>query len=67
MITAWSPPRTVRARTSVGPILRKLAMIVLLFGVVFTHGLHAESIKGHLVTSAAALAVLSTEVGDSDH
>ncbi|MCX5257331.1 hypothetical protein OOK27_24945 [Streptomyces canus] len=31
-----------------------LAMAVLLFGVVFTHGLHVESGEGHLVTSAAA-------------
>jgi hypothetical protein len=44
----------VRARASVGPSLRVLAMAVLLFGVVFTHGLHVDSVKGHLVTSAAA-------------
>lgn len=31
-----------------------LALAVLLFGVVFTHGLHAESNKGHLVTREAA-------------
>ncbi|MEV6406081.1 hypothetical protein AB0M58_24460 [Streptomyces bobili] len=38
-----------------------LALAVLLFGVVFTHGLHAESVKGHLVTSAAASAHTSSE------
>ncbi|GCB44005.1 hypothetical protein SNL152K_1290 [Streptomyces sp. NL15-2K] len=36
-----------------------LAMAVLLFGVVFTHGLHGESVKGHLATSAAAPALVS--------
>jgi hypothetical protein len=37
-----------------------LAMAVLLFGVVFTHGLHVENVKEHLVTSAAAPAQMST-------
>ncbi|WP_405522230.1 hypothetical protein OG426_03480 [Streptomyces canus] len=38
-----------------------LAMAVLLFGVVFTHGLHVESVKGYLVTSAAAPAQVPSE------
>ncbi|MFE9444668.1 hypothetical protein ACFYO2_38135 [Streptomyces sp. NPDC006602] len=38
-----------------------LAMAVLLFGVVFTHGLHVENVKGHLVTSAAAPAQVLSE------
>jgi hypothetical protein len=38
-----------------------LAMAVLLFGVVFTHGLHVESGEGHLVTSAAAPARVHSE------
>ncbi|MEV1069866.1 hypothetical protein [Streptomyces sp. NPDC050263] len=36
-------------------------MAVLLSGVVFTHGLSAESVKGHLVTSAAAPAAAAHE------
>lgn len=61
MITAWSLPRLVRARASAGPLLRVLAMVVLLFGVVSAHGLSAESAAGHLVTSAAAPVVPSHE------
>jgi hypothetical protein len=51
----------MRARVSAGPLLRVSAMAVLLFGVVFTHGLSAESIKGHLVTSAVAPAAAAHE------
>ncbi|MFF7794601.1 hypothetical protein [Streptomyces sp. NPDC007991] len=54
MMTAWSLPRLVRARASAGSLLRVLAMVVLLFGVVSAHGLSAESTEGHLVTSAVA-------------
>ncbi|MEU0170565.1 hypothetical protein ABZ214_34815 [Streptomyces iakyrus] len=31
-----------------------LGLAVLLFGIVFTHAVHAEGVKGHLVTSSAA-------------
>jgi 3-polyprenyl-4-hydroxybenzoate decarboxylase len=61
MITAWSAPQMVRVRASAGPSLRLLAMAVLLFGVVFTHGLHVEGVQGHLVTSAAASAHMVSE------
>ncbi|WP_086560863.1 hypothetical protein [Streptomyces africanus] len=54
MITAWSLPRLVRARASAGPLLRVLAMVVLLFGIVSAHGLSAEGTEGHLATSAVA-------------
>lgn len=50
----------VRARASAGLLPRVLLMAVLLFGVVFTHGLHAESVQGHLVTSATAPAHVSS-------
>lgn len=53
MITAWSPRRIARNRVSAG-LPRVLALAVLLFGVLFAHGVHAEGIKGHLSTSAAA-------------
>ncbi|EFL36537.1 predicted protein [Streptomyces viridochromogenes DSM 40736] len=59
MITAWSPRRIVRARTGAGPLLRVLALAVLLFGVLVTHGVHAESVTGHLSTSATAFAAPS--------
>ncbi len=51
----------VRARVSAGSLLRVSAMAVLLFGVVFTHGMSAESVTGHLVTSAAAPAATAHE------
>lgn len=53
MITAWSPPRMLWARAAAGRLLRVLGLAVLLFGVVFTHGLHAEGVPGHSVTSSA--------------
>lgn len=67
MITAWSPPHLVRARASAGPLLRVLAMAVLLFGVLFAHGPygphgpHVESVKGHLVTSAPVPAYVPSD------
>lgn len=51
----------VRARAVAGPWLRVLAMAGLLFGVVFTHGLHAESVNGLLVTSATVPANVSPD------
>jgi hypothetical protein len=60
MITAWSPSRMVRAR-SAGPVLRVLALAVLLFGIVVTHGVHAESVSGHLSVSATTPAALSDD------
>ncbi|MEU9572420.1 hypothetical protein AB0D62_21635 [Streptomyces massasporeus] len=54
MVTAWSPRRIVRTRSGAGPLLRVLAMAVILFGVLVTHGVHVESVKGHLSTSATA-------------
>ncbi|MGW0840976.1 hypothetical protein ACWD26_12550 [Streptomyces sp. NPDC002787] len=60
MITAWPLPRIVRARASAGP-LRVLGLAVLLFGVVFTHAVNAESIHGHMVTSAVAPATMSPD------
>src|SRR3954447_21139210 len=53
MIATWSPRCIARARISAG-LPRALTLAVLLFSVLFAHGLHAEGIKGHLSTSAAA-------------
>jgi hypothetical protein len=61
MITAWSLPRIVHARASAGTLLRVLGLAVLLFGVVFTHAVNVESVKGHMVTSAVAPAAVSPE------
>lgn len=69
MITAWSPTHLVRARASAGPLLRVLAMAVLLFGVLLAHGPygphvpHVESVRGHLVTSAPVPAYVSSDGG----
>ena len=51
----------VRARASAGPLLRVLAIAVLLFGVVFTHSVNVEGVKGHLVTSATVPAAVLPE------
>ncbi|SER11630.1 hypothetical protein SAMN04487983_1011100 [Streptomyces sp. yr375] len=56
----------MRARVSAGPSLRVSAMAVLLFGIVWTHGLGAESaegITGHLATTASAPAPAVHEKG----
>jgi hypothetical protein len=56
----------MRARASAGPLLRVLAMAVLLFGVVVTHGVNVEGVKGHAVTSAVVPAtVLPEQTPDS--
>ncbi|MFJ5726710.1 hypothetical protein [Streptomyces paradoxus] len=82
MITAWSPWRIVRTRSGAGPLLRVSAMAVLLFGVLVTHGVHVESVKGHFSTSATVFtapsnggvrhagvepAVLSADDADDHH
>jgi hypothetical protein len=59
MVTAWTPWRAVRTRPDAGPLLRVLALVVLLFGVFMAHGGHVESAKGHLSTSATASVALS--------
>lgn len=61
MVTTWSPWRTVRTRPDAGPLLRVLALAVLLFGVLMTHGGHVESTNGHLPTSATASVALSAD------
>jgi hypothetical protein len=52
MVTAWSPWRIVRTRSGAGPLLRVLALAVLLSGFLVTHGIHVESVQGHLSVSA---------------
>lgn len=54
MVTAWSPWRIVRTRSGAGPLLRVLALAVLLSGFLVTHGIHVESVQGHLSVSATA-------------
>ncbi|GAP48786.1 predicted protein [Streptomyces azureus] len=61
MVTAWSPWRSVRTRSDAGPLLRVLAFVVLLFGVLLTHGVHVESAQGHLSTSATVHAAPSAD------
>ncbi|MFI7407414.1 hypothetical protein ACIBU0_01860 [Streptomyces sp. NPDC049627] len=63
MVTAWSPWRIVRTRSGAGPLVRILALAVILCGVLVTHGVHGESVQGHLSTSATASAALSAEGG----
>lgn len=65
MVTAWSPWRTVRTRWSAGSLPRMLGLAVLLFGVLVTHGAHADSVRGHLSISAMAPAAFSD--GDLRH
>lgn len=43
----------LRARAAAGRLLPVLGLAVLLLGVVFTHGLHADGVPSHSVTSSA--------------
>ncbi|MGN9761939.1 hypothetical protein [Streptomyces sp. SD31] len=61
MVTAWSPWRIVRTRSGAGPLLRVLALAVLLSGFLVTHGIHVESVQGHLSTSATTPAALQVD------
>ncbi|WP_217213848.1 hypothetical protein [Streptomyces sp. AC550_RSS872] len=61
MVTAWSPWRIVRTRSGAGPLLRVLALAVLLSGFLVTHGIHVESVQGHLSTSATTPAALPVD------
>lgn len=61
MVTAWSLRRIVRTRSGAGPLLRVLALAVLLFGFLVTHGVHVESVRGHLSTSATTPAALQAD------
>ncbi|KUN30018.1 hypothetical protein AQJ23_04640 [Streptomyces antibioticus] len=62
MITVRSLLCVPRVRVAAGPLLRVSALAVLLFGIVFTHGLHAESAEGHLVTGVTGPAAVSVAV-----
>lgn len=61
MVTARLPWRSVRTRFGAGPLARVLALAVLLFGVLVTHGVHLESARGHLSTSATVPAAPSAD------
>lgn len=52
MVTASSPWCVSRVRVLAG-LPRMLIVAMVLFGVVFTHGIKTESIKGYLSTTAA--------------
>lgn len=54
MVTAWSPRRIGGTRSGAGPLPRLVALAVLLFGVLLSHGASVESVQGHLSTSAMA-------------
>ncbi|MET8326304.1 hypothetical protein [Streptomyces sp. NPDC005181] len=53
MVTAWSSPRTPRARISAGP-LHVLWLAALLFGILFTHDASAHSAPSHPAASIAS-------------
>ncbi|MDT7843269.1 hypothetical protein [Streptomyces justiciae] len=68
MITARSLLCVPRVRVAASPLLRVSALVVLLFGLMLTHGLHAESAEGHLVTGVTEPAAVSVaaDVGVAD-
>lgn len=47
MVTAWSPSRVSRARSTAGP-LRMLWVALALFAFVYAHGVSAEGTTAHL-------------------
>jgi len=61
MVTAWTPRRRSGTRLGAGPLLRVVALAVLLFSVLVTHGANVESAQGHLSTSAMAPAAAPVE------
>ena len=54
MVTARSPRHIPWTGMVPGSLLRVLALAALLLSVVITHGVYAESVKGHMVTSATS-------------
>ncbi|MFE3323991.1 DUF6153 family protein [Streptomyces sp. NPDC059176] len=52
MVTAWTPSSKPRTGLAAGP-LRVLWLAVLLFGLLYTHGVSAETAASHATTSAA--------------
>ncbi|MGW1375539.1 hypothetical protein ACWD6P_14860 [Streptomyces sp. NPDC002446] len=56
MVTTWSTSGMSRARSSAGP-LRVWWVAMVLFSLVYAHGVSAEGIAGHLGASAAASVV----------
>jgi hypothetical protein len=52
-----------RARSGAGPLLRLLALAVLLLGVVLTHGASPDGVAGHLLTSSVTPAAEAPERG----
>ncbi|MBD0843739.1 hypothetical protein [Streptomyces sp. TRM68416] len=73
MITARSLRRVARTRLDAGSLPRVLALAVLLFGVLLTHGMQGESAGGHFsvhdgVHQAAVASVLpQSAVAAADH
>ncbi len=61
MVTAWSPRCIGGSRSGAGPLLRVVALAVLLFGVLVAHGACVESAEGHLSTSAMVLTATPVE------
>ncbi|MEU2434423.1 hypothetical protein ABZ611_33945 [Streptomyces sp. NPDC007861] len=53
MVTAWTSSSNRRTRLSAGP-LRLLWLAALLFSLVYTHGVSAETAAAHMTTSTAA-------------
>lgn len=69
MITAWSPPfGAPRFRLSAGS-RRLLLVAMLLFGLMYAHGVSAEGVAGHVTsasTSASAAAGTHGSSGESE-
>lgn len=51
MVTAWSRSGAPRFRLSAGS-RRLLVVAMLLFGLVYAHGVHAEGVVGHLTSAS---------------
>ncbi|MFJ6661016.1 hypothetical protein ACIQNG_32420 [Streptomyces sp. NPDC091377] len=68
MVTARASRRRFANRLRVGPSLRLSALVVLLLGILVSHGMQAEGAGGHLgiAASAPATAPAPTD-GDTGH
>jgi hypothetical protein len=62
--TVAAPPR---ARTRAPQLTRLLALAMLLFGLLFAHGLHGESAAGHLDAGVNASLSVDGSESSADH
>lgn len=67
MLTERTAAAPTRARTRLPRLSRLLWLAALLFGLLFSHGLHGESASGHLDASVTAVPPTAEPESSADH